>query len=91
MIHSLRHGVGPCSSSVSSPHPRRIGMVPVGSNEANTRKVRPTRMSAFGGKADVMRTRDDGSYVARNLGRMATISCARSLPSVSSRARNCAC
>jgi hypothetical protein len=50
MIHSLRHGVGPCSSSVSSTHPRSIGMPPVGTNEANTRKVRPARMSAFGGK-----------------------------------------
>jgi hypothetical protein len=34
MIHSLRHGVGPCSSSVNSPHPCSNGMPPVGLNGA---------------------------------------------------------
>jgi hypothetical protein len=29
MIHSLRHGAEPCSSSVSSPHPCSIGMPPM--------------------------------------------------------------
>jgi hypothetical protein len=53
MIHSLRHGVGPCSSSVNSPHPCCNGMPLVGSNGANTRKVRTHPNVRFGGKADI--------------------------------------